>query len=154
MLTFNQVMKKHLNSLETYKKLNKNEVRVGVPDNSVDETGVSNVLKASVHENGSFTQNIPARPFARNSLKEKYIQRLKFQMSKNGRLEDKEDYRMLLEAIGLQGVNNLRASIDMEKYEPLSYKTIDVRDSKGTGTKILRDTDSLYKSFDYEVNKR
>jgi len=134
--------------VEEYVKLNKMYARVGIPDNAMNR-GTRIVDYAKANEYGVVSKNIPARPFLHNSLKPKYSNKLFTAVQSFGILSKFGDAKRLLKALGRQGADNVRESIDTEVYEPLSPLTIA---KKGNDT-ILRDTEAMYKSITSEIRR-
>lgn len=147
--------------LKNLKKLQKQEVLIGVPSdhtNRKDEDEVlNNASLAYIHEHGSPVNNLPARPFLGPGIKnakDKIAKRLgkaaEFALSK-----DKERMTQQLGLAGLIAQNAARAKINSGVEPALAPSTIKARQARGrTGTVPLIDTGQLRNLIVYVVKDK
>lgn len=141
------------------KALANQQVLVGVPSSTAGRTDVpiTNAVIGYIMENGSPSQNIPARPFlvpgVRNAMAE-VRKRLRAAattaLSGNPGAVDRA-----LHAVGLVAVNAVRKKITDGPFAPLAPSTLAQRQARGrTGDRPLIDTGQLRQSITYVIRKR
>ena len=128
--------------MQHFQVLSRGKVVVGYPgDGPMHESGQFTVAALAVaHEFGVPDNNLPARPFMRqtwnnNQADVKVKQRLAFGMALRGRWSP----RMALERLGLDYEDKVRATIDAGNFEPIAAAT---KKRKGS-SRILIDTGDL-----------
>lgn len=122
----------------------KSTLRIGV----FGDKGGDIVLRASVHEFGSPSRNIPSRSYLRSTLKEKRVEhkRALDNAAKMIRLGP-ASVRAALELLGLRVVRDIRNKIRSNIPPPLSPKTIR---RKGSSVALI-DTGRLIQSISHQV---
>lgn len=146
---------------QAIKVLSKQHVLVGVPDTKADreyEKGeeINNAALAYIHNNGSPSQNIPARPFLEPGILdvEPRIQHYLRQVGTQSLNSNKNGVVKALEAVGLTAQNGVRARINTGPFEALKPGTLAARLRRGrTGTKPLIDTGQLRNSITFVIGK-
>lgn len=132
------------------RELARKEVLVGIPASTADrEEGDSSPLNNAelgyIHENGSPSQNIPARPFLIPGV-EKQKESISSHMEKAMRAALKGDSTKLaneLNAVGLVASTGARYEIQHGDFEPLQPATIRNR-RKNRKTKSMRESEKKY----------
>ncbi|MGG6461402.1 hypothetical protein [Solilutibacter silvestris] len=146
--------------LRQIKALAKNEVLIGIPDETAGrQTGdaITNAAIGYIQETGSPINNIPARPFlvpgveASLPVVEKSLKHGAKQVLRGiGGAIDKA-----LNKSGLQAQNSVRATINSGIDPALAESTLAARKRRGrTGTKPLIDTGQLRNAITYVIRKR
>jgi hypothetical protein len=142
------------------KRLTGKDVLVGIPEDETqrkEADGITNAMLAYIHDTGSPSQNIPARPFMDPGIKDAKT-RIVARLKKMG--EDTLDGNTSavdkgLDAIGLIAVSAIRAKITSGPFAPLSPSTIRARLRRGfTGEKPLIVTAQLRNAINYVVRKK
>lgn len=148
-------------------ELKKHELLVGVPEDdqrtdssgSTERTGsnVNNATLAYIHNNGSPSQNIPARPTLVPGVldaQEKISKRLGD--GATAALEGRKDGVVAnFDAAGLEAVTAVKKRIRSNTPPPLSAKTIAARRRRGvTRTNTLVDTGAFLNSHTYIVEEK
>ena len=147
--------------LEGLRKLDKNEVLVGVPNDTTNRkdsgTEMTNATLAYLHDNGSPVRNIPARPFMEpgiKSAKEAIAENLRFAADRfvaGGTSQAKRD----LNKVGLIAQSAIRSKINEGIAPALTKSTLAARRKRGrTGTKPLVDTGQLRNSITYVLREK
>ncbi len=136
------------------RKLTKTAVLVGIPEseNARDDGPIGNATIGYIHETGSPSQNIPARPWLEPGIAEgKDAIAKQFKRGAQLALAGK-DVGPALHAAGLAGQSAAQNKITEGPFAPLSEKTLSARRRRGrTGTKPLIDTGELRRSVSYVV---
>jgi phage gpG-like protein len=139
--------------------LQRKEILVGVPQaNDRRKTGpINNATLAAIHDRGSPSQNIPARPFMEPGIKSvstKIEQKL---LSVGQAVLDGDivkTYKRLNE-VGLIAQNGLRKQINSNIQPPLKPATLAARRRRGrTGKRTLIDSGQLRNSLTYVVKDK
>jgi len=134
--------------------LTKKAVYVGIPEgeNARPDGPVGNATIGYIHETGSPSQNIPARPWLEPGIAEgKDAIAKQFKRGAQLALAGK-DVGPALHAAGLAGQSAAQNKITEGPFAPLSEKTLSARRRRGrTGTKPLIDTGELRRSVSYVV---
>jgi phage gpG-like protein len=140
------------------------EVLVGIPAEKAPRTSaeaktqpINNAALGYIHNYGSPTQNIPARPFMEPGIKdaragiEESLQRAGV-----AALDGNPDKMMQsLHAAGIKASTSVKNKINSNIPPPLGESTLAARRRRGrTGTKTLIDTGQLRNSITYVVRKR
>lgn len=128
-------------------------VAVGYPSPSPKHKGalISVAGLAIVHEFGSEKQNIPARPFMRQTVKHTEAERPKkiaqfYRAVKRGRIKAKD----ALKALGVWYEGEIQRTIDRGNFAPLSPATI----AQKRSSKPLIDTGELKRSVTSKVERK
>jgi len=123
------------------------EVLVGVPEGTGRDDGLSNAFLAYIHDNGSPINNIPARPFIKQTIEEnaEYVSKmmLKALMSK--------DPEAILAELGEVMAGKIKAKIMMGVDPALQPET--VKKKKGNALPLF-DTGQMMESINYIVRKK
>ncbi|HVI10225.1 MAG TPA: hypothetical protein VND65_18185 [Candidatus Binatia bacterium] len=145
------------------KLLKGQEVLVGIPAENAPRdaaeargTDITNAALAYLHNYGSPTQNIPARPFAEPGIEAAKVEIGDgFQKAGLAALDGKPDVMMKnLHAIGIRASTSIRNKINEGIPPPLAASTIRARKRRGrTGTKPLVDTAQMRNAVTYVVRK-
>ena len=146
--------------LRNLKKLQKQEVLVGVPSDHTNRQDENEVLNNAsllyIHEHGSPASNLPARPVMGPGIKgakEKLAERLG-KAAKYALDKDKQRMTQQLNIVGLLAQNAVRAKINSGVEPALAASTIAARQRRGrTGTVPLIDTGQLRNSITYVVKE-
>jgi hypothetical protein len=142
------------------KRLTGKDVLVGIPEDETqreEADGITNAMLAYIHDTGSPSQNIPARPFMDPGIKDaksRIVARLK-KMGEDTLDGNTSAVDKGLDAIGLIAVSAIRAKITSGPFAPLSPSTIRARLRRGfTGEKPLIVTTQLRNAINYVVRKK
>lgn len=140
------------------------EVLVGIPAEKAPRTSaeaksqpISNAALGYIHNYGSPTQNIPARPFMEPGIKQ--AQRdIEQSLERAGlaALDGKPDQMLKsLHAAGIKAATSVKNKINSGIPPALKSSTIAARKRRGrTGTKPLIDTGQLRNSITYVVRRK
>lgn len=134
----------------------KQEVMVGVPENkSHREGGGDNALLAYVHDQGSPSQNIPARPFlipGIRSVSPQITERLKKLADRafSGNVSGLEDG---MRAIGMLAVKAVQTRILEGPFAPLAKSTIARRLRMNRGTAPLNVSGQLRQAISFYLEE-
>lgn len=146
--------------LEAIRMLEQDQVLVGVPaaKASRQATGpINNAALAYIHNYGSPTQNIPARPFLEPGIKAGETP-ITEQMQRAGEAAlngDAAEVQKRLNAAGIAATSAVKSKITQGPFAPLSQSTLAARRRRGRfGTRPLIDTGQLRNSINYVVRKR
>jgi len=139
--------------------LQRKQVLAGVPEAKARRQGdpINNATLAAIHDRGSPSQNIPARPFMEPGIKDvsgKIEQKL---LSAGQAVLDGDALKaeQRLEEVGLIAQNGLRARVNSNIQPPLKPATLAARRRRGrTGTRTLVDTASMRNSLTYVVRDK
>lgn len=139
--------------------LKRKEVLAGVPEAKTRRKGepINNATLAYIHDKGSPSQNIPARPFMEPGIKDvqgKIEQKL---LSAGQAVLENNPTKAMnqLEAVGLIAQNGIRNRINSNIPPPLKPATLAARRRRGrTGTKTLIDSGQLRNSITYVVRDK
>lgn len=139
--------------------LKKKEILVGVPEAKARRAGdpINNATLAAIHDKGSPSQNIPARPFMEPGVKDVSVQiEQKLLGAGQAVLEnDPLKAEQRLESAGLIAQNGIRARINSNIQPPLKPATLAARRRRGrTGTRTLVDKASMRNSVTYAVKDK
>lgn len=134
------------------------QIVVGVPEgktHTVSENGktytMSMSLLANIHEFGSPSRNIPARPFLIKTLKdnqEKYVDLIKSNTWKM--ITRKLDPDVFLARLGMLAVRDVQAYMVNGQFKPLAEITI----ARKGSSKPLIDTGQLRQSITYQIERK
>ena len=143
-------LKKHLESLAGRK------VMIGIPASEGQRDGepINNATLGYIHEYGSPSQNIPARPFLIPGVKDAMPKaRAKLGDAIKDILRGKqEDAQKALHAAGLIASSRVKEKLVEGPFAPLSASTIRARERRGvTRTKPLIDTGDMQRHVTYVV---
>lgn len=139
--------------------LQRKEILVGVPQaNDRRKTGpINNATLAAIHDRGSPSQNIPARPFMDPGIKS-VSAKIEQKLLSAGQavLEgDSNKAAQRLEETGLIAQNGLRAMVNSNIQPPLKPATLAARRRRGrTGERTLIDTAQMRNSLTYVVKDK
>lgn len=139
--------------------LTKTRVLIGIPESedARDDGEIGNAALGHLHENGSPSQNIPARPFLVPGVKNAQPQ-ITAQMKRAGIAAmngNQAGVTAALNGAGLVAVNAVKAKVVNGPFVPLSPKTIEARIRKGrNGDKPLLDTTQMFKAITFILRKR
>ena len=137
-----------------YADFNKKEVRIGIPDNATNSNGESIHEYARANDFGVVSKNLPARPFARASVKDsKYKKELVDVFKQKGLVTSAGHTKTALNtliSLGKQGVENMLDSILHRQYAPLKDATVKRKGNAQFGI----DSGDMYESITYNVVKR
>jgi hypothetical protein len=139
--------------------LKRKQVLAGVPEAKARRKGdpINNATLAYIHDKGSPSQNIPARPFMEPGIKSvaPQIER-KLLSAGNAVLEgDSVKTDKALEAVGLVAQNGIRMKINSDIPPALKPATLAARRRRGrTGTRSLIDSGQLRNSIIYVVQDK
>lgn len=149
-----------LDILEAMHDLTEKEVLVGIPHGEArtDADGLTNAQIGYIQETGSPANNLPARPFLAKGIEDvqpkiaDYLTKAVDQAIA-GNLQGVERYYNMA---GMTAQNSVKRRINNgEGFEPLSPRTIAIRQAKGkTRIKPLIDTGQLRNSITYVIRKR
>jgi len=139
--------------------LKRKQVLAGVPEAKARRKGdpINNATLAAIHDRGSPSQNIPARPFMEPGIKDvsgKIEQKL---LSAGQAVLDGDALKanQRLEEVGLIAQNGLRARVNSNIQPPLKPATLAARRRRGrTGIRTLVDTASMRNSLTYVVKDK
>jgi phage gpG-like protein len=138
--------------------LQKKQVLAGVPEAKARRSGpINNATLARIHDKGSPSHNIPARPFMEPGIK-----------SVQGRMEQKllgvgqavlegdtVKAEQGLESVGLIAQNGLRAMVNSNIQPALKPATLAARRRRGrTGTRTLVSSGEMRNSLTYVVKDK
>lgn len=136
--------------------LKRKQVLAGIPEAKSHRSGdpVNNATLARIHDKGSPSQNIPARPFMEpgihdvsDKLERKLLGAGQAVLEHDGNKADQA-----LHAVGLIAQNGIRAKINSNIQPPLKPATLAARRRRGRrGTRTLIDTAQLRNSITYVV---
>ena len=133
-------------------------VYVGVPNVKAgrkDDGEMNNATLAYIHQNGSPAQNIPARPFMTNGMRDCQgaVAKELSGAVRAGVSGDERGKRQYLGRAGMTAQNAIRGALtEGEGFEPLADSTIASRQARGrTGTRPLIDTGQLRQSITYVI---
>jgi phage gpG-like protein len=139
--------------------LERKQILAGVPEAKARRKGdpINNATLAAIHDKGSPSQNIPARPFMEPGIKSvgtKIEQKLL--SAGQAVLEgDSNKAAQRLEETGLIAQNGLRAMVNSNIQPPLKPATLAARRRRGrTGERTLVDTASMRNSLTYVVKDK
>src|SRR5689334_14381107 len=138
--------------------LQRKQVLVGVPEAKSRRGGkVNNATLARIHDKGSPSQNIPARPFMEPGIKSVQA-RMEQKLLTVGQsvLEgDTVKAEQGLEGVGLIAQNGLRAMVNSNIQPTLTPATLAARRRRGrTGTRTLVDRGEMRNSLTYVVRDK
>lgn len=139
--------------------LQKREILAGVPEAQGRRKNgpINNATLAAIHDKGSPSQNIPARPFMEPGIQSvsKQIEQ-KLLTAGQGVLEnDPVKAEQNLQAAGLIAQNGIRNKINSNIPPALKPATLAARRRRGrTGTRTLIDTSQLRSSLTYVVKDK
>jgi phage gpG-like protein len=138
------------------KIMQKREILVGVPQASGPRKSgkITNAQLALIHDKGSPSQNIPARPFMEPGIKSVSPQIEQKLLGVGQAVLDGDAVKAEqgMQAAGLIAQNGLRARINSNIAPALKPATLAARRRRGrTGTRTLIDTGSLRNSLTYVV---
>ncbi len=133
--------------------LQKKQVLAGVPEAKARRSGpINNATLARIHDKGSPSQNIPARPFMEPGIKSVSV-KIEQKLLRAGQavLEgDSVKTEKRLEEVGLIAQNGLRAMVNSNIQPALKPATLAARRRRGrTGTRTLIDTGQMKNSLTY-----
>lgn len=137
-------------------ELAKHKVMVGVPASKVGRKAgtINNATLAYIHEFGAPAAHIPARPFLGPAI-EAMKETIKRRLNQAGKAAISGNYGLMmkiLNALGLQGQNAVRAKLNTGPFAPLAPSTIAARRRRGKrSVKPLIDTGQLRNSITYVV---
>lgn len=139
--------------------LKRKQVLAGVPEAKVRRKGgpINNATLAAIHDKGSPSQNIPARPFMEPGIKSVQVQlEQKLLTAGQAVMEgDSVKTEKALHAVGLIAQNGLRARVNSNIPPPLKPATLKARRRRGrTGTRTLIDTAQMRNSLTYVVKDK
>jgi phage gpG-like protein len=139
--------------------LKRKQVLAGVPEAKARRKGdpVNNATLAYIHDKGSPSQNIPARPFMEPGIKDVQVQIEQKLLSAGQAVLENDPVKaeQKLEAVGLIAQNGIRNKINSNIPPPLKPATLAARRRRGrTGTRTLIDTGSLRNSITYVVKDK
>jgi len=152
-----------VNNLSQFEKaidlLKRKQILVGVPEANQRRKGgpINNATLAAIHDRGSPSQNIPARPFMEPGIKDvssKIEQKL---LSAGQAVLDGDSIKanQRLEEVGLIAQNGLRARVNSNIQPPLKPATLAARRRRGrSGTRTLIDTSQMRSSLTYVVKDK
>lgn len=141
------------------KALASRSVLVGVPEDKTERKSdeINNATLAYIHDNGSPSANIPARPFLDPGVqkaKDRIIVRLK-QMGTSVLGGDRQAVERQLNAIGLLAVSAIREKITEGPFIALKPSTIAARKRQGfLGTRPLVRTGQLRNAVNYVLTEK
>ena len=133
-----------------------NRLSVGFFETAKYPDGTPVAYVAAINDLGSPANNIPARPFWRNSAKEnsKAWNEL-FAKGINATVNGRITPAVVLERMGLKVAGDIQKSIIDGTYAPLKQSTLDAKQAKkrtaGVSAKPLIDTSLMLKSVTYAV---
>jgi len=135
--------------------LQKKQVLAGVPEAKTRRSGpINNATLARIHDKGSPSQNIPARPFMEPGIKSVSVKiEQKLLSAGQAVLEgDSVKTEKRLEEVGLIAQNGLRAMVNSNIQPALKPATLASRRRRGrTGTRTLVDSSQMRSSLTYVV---
>ncbi len=138
------------------KRVFKNDIVIGVTEetSSRDGSDVTNALLAGIHENGSESGNIPARPFLGRGIESvKYDIGLCLAQAIKASLTDKP-FKVWLERAGEIGAEGVQDFIKAGDFAPLKESTLASRRAKGNySTAPLVDTGQMFNAITYDIRK-
>jgi hypothetical protein len=146
------------------KELKRNQVLVGVPAAKAPRdpaeahgSPINNAALAYIHDNGSPTQNIPARPFLHTGIKLGQAQiedglKRAANAAFDGNLNQ---MRKDLTRTGLAATTAVKMKINTGPFAPLGESTLAARRRRGrTGTRPLIDTGQLRNSINFVIRRK
>lgn len=139
--------------------LKRKQVLAGVPEAKARRKGgpINNATLAAIHDKGSPSQNIPARPFMEPGIKSVQVQ-LEQKLLTAGQAVMEGDAvktEKALEAVGLIAQNGLRVRVNSNIPPPLKPATLAARRRRGrTGERSLVDTAQMRNSLTYVVKDK
>jgi len=138
--------------------LQKKQVLAGVPEAKARRSGpINNATLARIHDKGSPSQNIPARPFMEPGIKS-VQSRMEQKLLGVGQavLEgDTVKAEQGLESVGLIAQNGLRAMVNSNIQPALKPATLAARRRRGrTGTRTLVSSGEMRNSLTYVVKDK
>jgi phage gpG-like protein len=150
----------NLNGFKVLKKqaaiMQKSYIAVGVLGNESNRSdGESNAMIGAIHEFGSLTRNIVARPWLAFTIKykSKEISAFAGKVLKREFAKRSPNLNLAFNQIGLFVISLIQEAFDtggFGTWTPLSQKTIDAKGSDA----ILIDTGSLRRSVSHEVKTK
>ena len=143
-------LRKHLESLAGRK------IMIGIPasQGQRDEGPINNAALGYIHEFGSPSQNIPARPFLIPGVRDAIPKaRVKLGEAIKDILRGKqEDAQKALHAAGIIASSRVKMKLVEGPFAPLSGSTIRARERRGVSrTKPLIDTGDMQRHITYVV---
>jgi len=139
--------------------LKRKQVLAGVPEAEARRKGdpINNATLAAIHDKGSPSQNIPARPFMESGIKSVSVP-IEQKLLTAGQAVLEGDYvktEKALEAVGLIAQNGLRAMVNSNIPPALKPATLAARRRRGrTGTRTLVDSAQMRNSLTYVVKDK
>lgn len=136
-----------------------NQVLVGIPATTAgrNDGPIDNATLGYIHETGSPSANIPARPFLRPGVAAampKITTRLR-RAALAGLAGSREKVMAELNAVGIIAQSSARAKITNGPFQPLAASTLRDRRRRGfKGTKPLIVTGQLRRALTYVIRKR
>lgn len=139
--------------------LKRKQILAGVPEAKTRRRGdpINNATLAAIHDKGSPSQNIPARPFMEPGIQSVSRQIEQKLLSAGQSVLDGDALKaeLRLEEVGLIAQNGLRAKINSNIQPALKPATLAARRRRGiTGTRTLIDTGQLRNSLTYVVKDK
>lgn len=125
------------------------KVEVGVlSDKNHTKAGMSVKKLAAIHELGSVSANIPARPFVEPTMRDNRFEyrRMMFEDAKN-LAKGRKDPKKSLSQIGEMAVEDMKMKILDGQFAPLKPRTVL---AKGHDQPLI-DTGQLYDAIEYKV---
>jgi len=139
--------------------LQRKQVLAGVPEAKARRQGdpINNATLAAIHDRGSPSQNIPARPIMEPGIQSvaKPIEQKLLSAGQAVLDGDALKAEQRLNEVGLIAQNGLRARVNSNIQPPLKPATLAARRRKGrTGTRTLVSGGELRNSFTYVVKDK
>ncbi len=139
--------------------LKRKQVLAGVPEAKARRRGdpINNATLAAIHDKGSPSQNIPARPIMEPGIKSVSKPLEQKLLSAGQAVLDGDSLKVeqRLNEVGLIAQNGLRARVNSNIQPPLKPATLAARRRKGrTGTRTLVSGGELRNAFTYVVRDK
>jgi len=139
--------------------LKRKQVLAGVPEAKARRKGdpINNATLAYIHDKGSPSQNIPARPFMEPGIHDVSVQIEQKLLSAGQSVLENDPVKaeQKLEAVGLIAQNGIRNKINSNIPPPLKPATLAARRRRGrTGNRSLVDTAQMRNSITYIVKDK